>query len=223
MIPTRPSRRASPWPRPRRRRRSRRYDSGVFDSTPARRRRDSPLCIPTQKKKKPAATEEGAEAAENDDAAAEDDADDAAEANDDGEPTAAKKKKKKRSKKKKPTGTGSKEPLSRLLGGFTDSYVRYGQTEPPTIPVSKLFKADAFPVGEIQDYEGGNAKRVTDAEKRSADRMQEGLWNKVRHASEVHRQVRRYAQSFIKPGLSLTEMCEKIEQKNRDLVEESGL
>ncbi len=70
-------------------------------------------------------------------------------------------------------------------------------------------------VGEVQDYEGGNAKRVTDAEKRSADRMQEGLWNKVRHASEVHRQVRRYAQSFIKPGLSLTEMCEKIEQKNR--------
>ena len=35
--------------------------------------------------------------------------------------------------------------------------------------------------------------------------------------------MRRYAQSFIKPGLSLTEMCEKIEQKNRDLVEESGL
>ena len=48
---------------------------------------------------------------------------------------AAKKKKKKRSKKKKPTGTGSKEPLSRLLGGFTmDSYVRYGRAEPPTIP-----------------------------------------------------------------------------------------
>ena len=93
----------------------------------------------------------GADDAEENDAAAEDDADDAAEANDDGEPTAAKKKKKKRSKKKKPTGTGSKEPLSRLLGGFTDSYVRYGQTEPPTIPVSKLFKADAFPVGEIQD------------------------------------------------------------------------
>ena len=63
---------------------------------------------------------------------------------------------------------------------------------------------------------------MTDAEKRSADRMQEGLWNKVRHASEVHRQVRRYAQSFIKPGLSLTEMCEKIEQKNRDLVEGVG-
>ena len=45
----------------------------------------------------------------------------------------------------------------------------------------------------------------------------------MRHAAEVHRQVRRYAQSFVKPGLSLTEMCERIEQKNRDLVEESGL
>ena len=129
-----------------------------------------------KKKKKPAATEEGADDAEaNDDAAdaAEDDADDAGDAADGAEGEAKKKKKKRSKKKKKPTGTGSKEPLSRLLGGFTDSYVRYGQTEPPTIPVSKLFKADAFPVGEIQDYEGGNAKRVTDAEKRSADRMRE--------------------------------------------------
>ena len=125
-----------------------------------------------KKKKKPAATE-GVDAdaadAEANDEDADDDAGDAA----DGDGEAKKKKKKKRSKKKKPTGTGSKEPLSRLLGGFTDSYVRYGQTEPPTIPVSKLFKADAFPVGEVQEYEGGNAKRVTDAEKRSADRMQE--------------------------------------------------
>ena len=101
--------------------------------------------------------------------------------------------------------------------------MRHGQTEPPSIPVARLFKPDAFPAGEIQEYLGSNAARVTDEEKRAQDRMQDGLWNKVRHASEVHRQVRRYAQSFIKPGLSLTEMCEKIEQKNRDLVEESGL
>ena len=116
----------------------------------------------------------------------------------------------------------------------------------PTIPVSKLFKADAFPVGEIQDYEGTLTCWLpsTDAEIATLRSLgcrtastggasspacstgcrQEGLWNKVRHASEVHRQgPTRYAQSFIKPGLSLTEMCEKIEQKNRDFVEESGL
>ena len=120
-------------------------------------RPDVSLARPAQKKKKPASTEEAtdAEAANGEDAEANDD-DDAGDAADGAEGEAKKKKKKKRSKKKKVTGTGSKEPLSRLLGGFTDSYVRYGQTEPPTIPVSKLFKADAFPVGEVQDYEGGN-------------------------------------------------------------------
>ena len=33
----------------------------------------------------------------------------------------------------------------------------------------------------------------------------------------------RYAQSFIKPGIKLTDMCEKLEQMNRDLVRENGL
>eukprot|EP00629_Pelagomonadales_sp_RCC1024_P003122 CAMPEP_0119266570 /NCGR_PEP_ID=MMETSP1329-20130426/5016_1 /TAXON_ID=114041 /ORGANISM="Genus nov. species nov., Strain RCC1024" /LENGTH=495 /DNA_ID=CAMNT_0007266459 /DNA_START=172 /DNA_END=1656 /DNA_ORIENTATION=- len=186
-----------------------------------------------KKKKKPAAAEgdaaeeaeTAADAPEAEEAAGDDDDDDA----EPGEGGAAKKKKKKKKKKKAAGagagagGTGSKLPASRLLNGFTDSYVRYGQTEPPSIPVSKLFPADGFPEGEVVEYLGQNAARVTDAEKRSLDRMQSELWNKVRHAAEVHRQVRRYAQSFVKPGLSLTEMCERIEQKNRDLVEESGL
>lgn len=31
--------------------------------------------------------------------------------------------------------------------------------------------------------------RITNEEKRAADRMQDDLYDKVRHASEVHRQV----------------------------------
>ena len=49
------------------------------------------------------------------------------------------------------------------------------------------------------------------------------LYRKVRHASEVHRQVRHYAQSFIEPGIKLTDMCERIEECNRRLVKENGL
>jgi methionine aminopeptidase len=48
-------------------------------------------------------------------------------------------------------------------------------------------------------------------------------YNTVRHASEVHREVRKWAQSWIKPGIKLIDMCEKIEAKNRQLVEERGL
>lgn len=34
----------------------------------------------------------------------------------------------------------------------------------------------------------------------------------VRQASEVHRQVRKYANSFIKPGMLMTDICERIEE-----------
>ena len=50
-----------------------------------------------------------------------------------------KKKKKKGKKKKKPIITGTKLPLSRCLLGFTDSYTKYGQTDPPTRLVADLF------------------------------------------------------------------------------------
>ena len=52
-----------------------------------------------------------------------------------------KKKKKKKGKKKKPKPAGGKLPLSRCLLGFTDSYTKYGQTDPPTKLVSDLFPA----------------------------------------------------------------------------------
>ena len=53
--------------------------------------------------------------------------------------------------------------------------------------------------------------------------MEADLYDKVRMASEVHRQVRRYAQSFIEPGIKLIDMCERLENKNRELMQEAGL
>lgn len=48
-------------------------------------------------------------------------------------------------------------------------------------------------------------------------------YEKLRQAAEVHRQVRAYAQSFIQPGIKLSDMCERIEECNRRLVKENGL
>ena len=45
----------------------------------------------------------------------------------------------------------------------------------------------------------------------------------LRKVSEVHRQVRKYAQSIIKPGEKLIDICEKIEDMNRYLVRENKL
>ena len=59
----------------------------------------------------------------------------------------------------------------RGVKGFTDSYLRYGQTDPPTIPVAQLFRAGHFPQGEIQEHPGDfNTFRVTSEEKRAQER-----------------------------------------------------
>ena len=56
--------------------------------------------------------------------------------------------------------------------------------------MSSLFTPGNFPVGEILEHPGDfNTSRVTSEEKRAADRMQDDLYDRVRHASEVHRQV----------------------------------
>ena len=55
------------------------------------------------------------------------------------------------------------------------------------------------------------------------ERLNSDLVQTVREASEIHRQVRRFAQSIIKPGIKLADMCEQIENMNRKLVGESGL
>ncbi|GKY92844.1 methionine aminopeptidase 2B [Mayamaea pseudoterrestris] len=151
------------------------------------------------------------------------------------EATASKKKKKKKKKKRKGDGsapvqlvvkTPCLKPSARGLGdkAFTDYYVKYGQTEPPTIPVAELFKGKEYPVGEIQTHPGqGQSYRETSEECRARDRMNEDLYTTVRHAAEVHRQVRSYAQSFIRPGIDLEDMCTRLENKNRELVQEHGL
>ena len=142
-----------------------------------------------------------------------------------------KKKKKKTTKKKKAAGVApTKEQHIRNLTGFTDYYVALGQTEPPTKTVAELFPNGGFPTGEILPH--GKTKypdprssyaRETEEEKREKERLNSTLYEDVRHASEVHRQVRHYAQSIIKPGIKLVDMCEQIEECNRRLVKENGL
>eukprot|EP00538_Stauroneis_constricta_P004861 CAMPEP_0119558524 /NCGR_PEP_ID=MMETSP1352-20130426/10844_1 /TAXON_ID=265584 /ORGANISM="Stauroneis constricta, Strain CCMP1120" /LENGTH=476 /DNA_ID=CAMNT_0007605909 /DNA_START=13 /DNA_END=1443 /DNA_ORIENTATION=- len=144
----------------------------------------------------------------------------------------AKKKRKKRKKKKKTTKNGNAATAPSMkppgLGlkdtAFTDYYVKHGQTEPPTIPVEKLFTGKQLPVGEIQKHElESQTYRETSEECRARDRMQEDLYSKVRLGAEIHRQVRAYSQSFIKPGVELADMCARLENKNRELTQEAGL
>lgn len=50
--------------------------------------------------------------------------------------------------------------------------------------------------------------RTTSAECRERERLDADMYNDVRKASEIHRTVRKYMKSIIKPGLKLIDMCE---------------
>ena len=129
-----------------------------------------------------------------------------------------KKKKKKKSGAAKRKAKASKDPGSLL------------QSEPPRVPVTKLFPNGKFPEGEIQQYDESkfdeSRKRVTQEELRERERLvqqQDGFdYNIIRRAAEVHRQVRQYARRAIKPGMNMIDIAEIVEDGTRALVEAEG-
>ncbi|KAG0632924.1 peptidase M24, structural domain-containing protein [Tuber brumale] len=97
------------------------------------------------------------------------------------------------------------------------------QSNPPRVPLDQLFPNGNFPVGEECDYRDENLKRKTDEEKRHLDRMNNDFLTDYRKGAEVHRQVRQWAQGWIKPDMSLTEITEGIENSVRALTGHDGL
>ncbi|KAK3359048.1 methionine aminopeptidase 2-like protein [Lasiosphaeria hispida] len=129
-----------------------------------------------------------------------DDAEDAAAAAASG---AAKKKKKRKPKKKK------KAPTE--------------QSDPPRVLVSQLFPRNSYIKGEEVEYVGENSYRTTSEEKRHLDNINSDFLTDYRHAAEVHRQTRQWAAKDIKPGQTLTDIANGIEDSVRALVGHQGL
>ncbi|KAK4498591.1 hypothetical protein PRZ48_011249 [Zasmidium cellare] len=118
---------------------------------------------------------------------------------------AEKKKKRKSKKKKKSKSKGKPE-----------------QTVPPTIPLAKFYPNGDFPHGEFVPYE--NLARTTGEEERYDSRMwDENFLKDYRHAAEIHRQVRQYAQKeVIKPGASFIAITQAIEEGVYNLTGHQG-
>ncbi|XP_052780976.1 methionine aminopeptidase 2-like [Mya arenaria] len=118
---------------------------------------------------------------------------------------------KKKKKKKKKKGGGLKQ-----------------QTDPPSIAVAELFPDGNFPEGEVLDHpiaaNDQTAKnRFNSDEKKALDRSNIGLYNEIRRAAEAHRQTRRYMRDYIKPGMTMIEICETLEGISRKTIGEKGL
>ena len=97
------------------------------------------------------------------------------------------------------------------------------QTSPPRVAVSTLFPNGQYPEGEVCEYKGENSFRTTSEEKRHLDRMHSEFLQEYRQGAEVHRQVRQWAQRNIKPGQTLTDIAEGIEDSVRALTGHLGL
>jgi methionyl aminopeptidase len=120
-------------------------------------------------------------------------------------------------------GEKKKKKRNRKKGGG-----KVVQTDPPSIPIVELFPDQVFPIGEVQEYptkqDDRTAKdRSTSEEKRALDRMHNDIYNEVRLAAEAHRQTRQYIQKWIKPGMTMIEICEELENTARKLIAENGL
>lgn len=124
----------------------------------------------------------------------------------------AKKKKKRNRNKKKTAGAGGAASTG-------------GKAVKPTVPIAEQFKDGKYPEGEIMQYpDATTAKdRFTSEEKRALDRMHLDIYNELRHAAEAHRQTRQYMQKWIKPGMTMIEICEELENTARKMIGEKGL
>jgi methionyl aminopeptidase len=119
--------------------------------------------------------------------------------------TAAKKKKKKNKKKKKKGGAPK------------------AQTSPPRVLLSNLYPNGDYPEGEICEYKDDNNFRTTSEEKRHLDRQSQDYLTEYRHGAEIHRQVRQWAQKNVKPGQTLHEIAQGIEDSVRALTGHDGI
>ncbi|KAI4128709.1 MAG: hypothetical protein LQ338_002605 [Usnochroma carphineum] len=97
------------------------------------------------------------------------------------------------------------------------------QTEPPSVLISQLFPDNNYPKGEEVDYKHDNRYRTTNEEKRHLDNINSDFLSDYRQAAETHRQVRQWAAKTIKPGQTLTEIANGIEDSVRRLVGHDGL
>jgi len=124
---------------------------------------------------------------------------------------------KKKRKKKKPKGGPSP------CRGSNPFNNKVGQSSPCTIPVCKQYPKEDFPEGEIQQYEGdSNTHRYNSRELQAKDQLDPQRLKDLRHAAEVHRQVRQDFQRWVRPGRTMIEMAQYIENGTKALLGDAG-
>ena len=102
------------------------------------------------------------------------------------------------------------------------------QTTPPRVALANLFHDQRYPEGEIVEYvtDNDNLRRTTAEELRYLsvmNNMDDEFLTDYRKAAEVHRQVRQHARTVAKPGISMSQLAQEIEDGVRALTDHQGL
>ncbi len=98
----------------------------------------------------------------------------------------------------------------RLIGNWKEKETK--QTIPITKSIDEQYSSlSEFPEGIIMEYPSENIWRSNSEEKKELEKYILYTLSSMRKAGECHRQIRKYAQRIIKPGIKLIDMCKKIE------------
>jgi methionyl aminopeptidase len=94
--------------------------------------------------------------------------------------------------------------------------------------LDRLFPAQRYPEGEVVEYatSNDNLQRSTAEELRhlsALSHMDDEFLKDYRKAAEVHRQVRQYAQTIAKPGVTMDKLAQEIEDGVRALTGHQGI
>lgn len=99
----------------------------------------------------------------------------------------------------------------RCLGSWTGP-------EPKLEAVHLSFPDEKYPKGEQLDYKGNKVDK---------EGTEDDKWNlrvlNLREAAEAHRRVRRNIQSYIKPGMELIDIAQKLEELSHTFIGKDGL
>lgn len=125
------------------------------------------------------------------------------------------------------TTIGKKKPRKRSKKKKTKA-AETQQTSPPRVVLDRLFPSQQYPEGEIVEYatSNDNRQRTTAEELRhlsALSNMDDEFLKDYRKAAEVHRQVRRYAQTIAKPGVTMDKLAREIEDGVRALTGHQGI
>ena len=109
----------------------------------------------------------------------------------------------------------------RVIGSWKEG--EWSQTNYPTKDIDELFPNRDWPVGVLCDYGPSNIWRSTDKEKQELDKVHEYELLSLRKGAECHKQVRKYAQRFIKPGMKMIDICIELEKMLKFITNAHGL